>query len=96
MPDLLSSGEIEQSLNELSGWEVEGAVIAREFEFKTFPAAIAFVDDVAAAAEEMNHHPDIDIRYRKVRVAISTHSAGGLTELDFALAGRCDELAQGG
>ena len=49
---------------------------------------------VATVAEELNHHPDIDIRYRRVRVAVSTHSAGGLTELDFALAGRCNELAE--
>ncbi len=96
MVDLLSAAEIERSLAELAGWEAEGVAIAREFEFETFLAAIAFVDTVATAAEELNHHPDIDIRYRKVRVAVSTHSAGGLTELDMELAGRCNELARSG
>lgn len=95
MTDLFSPEEIERLLAELVGWEAEGRAIVREFEFETFLAAIAFVVTVATAAEELNHHPDIDIRYRRVRVAVSTHSAGGLTELDFALAGRCNELATG-
>ncbi len=94
MPDLLSSGEIERSLAELTGWMVEGKAIVREFEFETFLAGIAFVVAVATAAEELNHHPDIDIRYRRVRVLVSTHSAGGVTELDISLAGSCNELAQ--
>ncbi len=94
MPDLFTTEEVERSLEGLEGWELEGKVIAREFEFETFLAGIAFVVTVATAAEELNHHPDIDIRYRRVRVAVSTHSAGGLTGLDFSLAGRCNELAE--
>jgi 4a-hydroxytetrahydrobiopterin dehydratase len=94
MPDLLTAEDIERSLENLEGWELEGKAIAREFEFETFLSGIAFVVTVATAAEELNHHPDIDIRYRRVRVAVWTHSAGGLTELDLSLAGRCNELAE--
>jgi 4a-hydroxytetrahydrobiopterin dehydratase len=72
--------------------EVDGA-LDREFEFESFPAAIAFVDRLAELAEAENHHPDIDIRYRRVRVRWSTHSAGGVTDRDRALASRTDELA---
>jgi 4a-hydroxytetrahydrobiopterin dehydratase len=60
--------------------------LEREFEFESFPAAIAFVDRLAEVAEAANHHPDIDIRWRKVRIALTTHDAGGLTDLDFRLA----------
>ena len=94
MPDLLPAEDVERSLEDLEGWKVEGKTIAREFEFETFLLGIAFVVTVATVAEELNHHPDIDIRYRRGRGAVSTHSAGGLTELDFALAGRCNELAE--
>ena len=65
MPDLFTTEEVERSLEGLEGWELEGKVIAREFEFETFLAGIAFVVTVATAAEELNHHPDIDIRYRR-------------------------------
>lgn len=65
----------------------------KEFEFPTFPEAIAFVDRLAEAAEAADHHPDIDIRYRRVRVRWSTHSAGGVTDKDRELAARTDELA---
>ena len=68
--------------------------IARTARLDTFPAAIAFVNDVAEAAEAADHHPDIDIRYRDVRLELSTHSAGGLTKKDFALARRVDELLE--
>ena len=64
----------------------------KEFEFPTFPDAIAFVDRLAQAAEAADHHPDIDIRYRRVRVRWSTHSAGGVTDKDRELAVRTDEL----
>jgi 4a-hydroxytetrahydrobiopterin dehydratase len=74
------------------GWpEVDGA-LEREIEFESFPAAIAFVDRLAELAEGENHHPDIDIRYRRVRVRWSTHSAGGITDRDRELAARTDEL----
>jgi 4a-hydroxytetrahydrobiopterin dehydratase len=94
MDRLLSPPEIERALAVLEGWEWVDTSIVRQFEFATFAAAIAFVQAVAEVAEEMDHHPDIDIRYRRVRIALSTHSAAGLTDLDFALAGRCEEIAR--
>lgn len=66
--------------------------LEREFEFESFPAAIAFVDRLAEVAEAANHHPDIDIRYRRVLVRWTTHSAGGITDRDRELAARTDEL----
>ena len=88
----LTPDEIERSLAAVAGWQHTDRTISRQFEFATFSAAIAFVQAVAEVAEAMNHHPDIDIRHRRVRIAVTTHSVAGLTELDFALAGRCDEL----
>ena len=71
--------------------EIDGA-LEKEFELESFPAAIAFVDRLAEVAEAENHHPDIDIRFRRVLVRWSTHSAGGVTDKDRALAARTDEL----
>jgi 4a-hydroxytetrahydrobiopterin dehydratase len=75
------------------GWVEEGDALVREFEFASFPDAIAFVGRLADVAEAEDHHPDIDIRYRRVTVRWSTHSAGGVTEKDRTLAGRTSELA---
>ena len=74
-------------------WTRRGAVIRRTYEFTDFPLAMKFVNAVARAAERVQHHPDIDIRWNKVTLALTTHDAGGLTEKDFALARRCDALA---
>jgi 4a-hydroxytetrahydrobiopterin dehydratase len=72
----------------------EGEVIARELQLADFAAAIAFVDRVAAAAEAANHHPDILVHgWNRVRLELCTHSEGGLTDADFALAARIDQLA---
>jgi 4a-hydroxytetrahydrobiopterin dehydratase len=80
----------------LNEWqEVDGA-LQREFELPSFAEAIAFVNDVAALAERENHHPDIAISYRKVTLRWTTHSAGGITDRDRALAGRTDALLGGG
>ena len=68
------------------GWENNGKEITRVYKFKDFKEAMAFVNRVADLAEAADHHPDIDIRYNKVTLTLSTHSAGGLTEKDFALA----------
>jgi 4a-hydroxytetrahydrobiopterin dehydratase len=68
------------------GWERTGNAIRRTWSFADFEGSIAFVNRVAALAEEMDHHPDIDIRYARVTLALSTHDAGGLTTRDFALA----------
>jgi len=74
-------------------WNEQDNALVREFEFESFPKAIAFVDRLAEAAESENHHPDIDIRYRKVTVRWTTHSEGGITERDRAMAERTTALA---
>ncbi len=89
----LTDSEVESNLRPIPAWAREGNVISRTFQFKDFPAAIRFVDALAVEAEKANHHPDIDIRWNKVRLALTTHDAGGLTHKDFALAKSADELA---
>lgn len=89
----LSAAETKQALASVPGWRRRGQVISRRFEFADFPAAMKFVNAVARAAEKANHHPDIDIRWNEVTLALTTHDAGGLTEKDFDLARRCDRLA---
>ena len=74
-------------------WQEQDNALVREFEFESFPKAIEFVDRLAEAAESENHHPDIDIRYRKVTVRWTTHSEGGITERDRAMAERTTALA---
>ena len=91
MADLLDDEEIEQRLDELGDWEREGVEIQKVFEFDDFNVAIQFVNDVARLAERYDHHPDIDIRWNKVRLALSTHSEGGLTARDFDLAGDIEQ-----
>jgi len=90
MASKLSDIEVQRALGALTGWTRRGNAITRTFEFPTFPAAIAFVNRVADAAEKMDHHPDVDIRYTKVTCALSTHSAGGITAKDFKLAEAID------
>ena len=76
-----------------NNWKIlEGKSLLREFEFNNFIDGIHFVDDLARAAEEKNHHPDIDIRYNKITTKLSTHTVGGLTENDFIMAAKIDEL----
>ena len=91
MADLLDEEEIEQRLDELGDWEREGAEIQKVFEFDDFPGAIKFVNDVARLAESKDHHPDIDIRYNKVKLVLTTHSEGGLTRWDFDLANEVEQ-----
>ncbi|MDQ3956172.1 MAG: 4a-hydroxytetrahydrobiopterin dehydratase [Actinomycetota bacterium] len=88
---LLDEEEIEQRLDELGDWEREGDEIAKVFEFDDFPAAMQFVNAVANLAERYDHHPDIDIRYNKVKLSLSTHSEGGLTPRDFDVAGEIEQ-----
>jgi len=89
----LSEEEIEQRLAG-GDWRREGESIVREYKLADFAAAVAFVNRVAAAAERANHHPDMLVHgWNKVRLELSTHSAGGLTEADFALASEIDGLA---
>ena len=73
-------------------WKKRGATITRTFEFKDFPAAIKFVNAAAKLAEKAGHHPDIDIRWNKVTLTLTTHDAGGLTERDFSLAKKFDQI----
>jgi len=87
-PELLSEAAIHEQLTTLSAWQVEGTELMKEFRFSSYLAGIEFVRRVAVLAEAMNHHPDMCIGWRKVTVRLSTHSAGGLTRLDFALAGQ--------
>lgn len=84
----LSEAEIAGRLPGVPGWQRDGDWIRREYKFATFPAAIAFVNRVAEAAEALDHHPDITIEYTKVTLRVSTHDAGGLTASDFELATR--------
>ena len=86
MPDRLDDEEIEQRLDELGDWGREEGELHKVFEFDDFEAAIKFVNEVAAMANRYDHHPDIDIRWNKVKLVLSTHSEGGLTALDFDLA----------
>jgi 4a-hydroxytetrahydrobiopterin dehydratase len=85
-PALLTDSEIADALAALPGWERAGDEIVRTFECASFPDAIAFVVRIGFFAERADHHPDLDIRWRKVRVALTTHDAGGLTALDLELA----------
>jgi len=91
----LDEAGISSALATVPQWQRNGEVIARTFVFKDFVVAMTFVNAVAAAAENAQHHPDVDIRWNKVTLALTTHDAGGLTEKDFALARRCDALAAG-
>ena len=77
----------------MDGWGEQENALVREFELPSFPAAIEFVDRLADLAEGENHHPDIDIRYRKVTVRWTTHSEGGITEKDREMAERTSALA---
>ena len=89
---LLKESDIEQRLPSVPSWARSGSSLRRTIEFDSFPAAIAFVDRVAVLAEQADHHPDIDIRYRQVTFVLSTHSAGGLTARDFEVAAGIDRL----
>ena len=90
---LLSAEEIESRLVSLPGWRAEGPVLVREFQFPSYLAGIEFVRVLAVEAEELNHHPDLFVGWRKVTVKLSTHSAGGVTTLDFELAERAERCA---
>jgi 4a-hydroxytetrahydrobiopterin dehydratase len=92
MPELLNPEAIQTLLMEIPKWELEGDMISRTVEFPSFLEAVDAVNNIAREAEAMDHHPDIDIRWRTVRLALSTHSAGGLTTLDFQLAKKLDQL----
>lgn len=90
---LLSSSEIETRLSDLPDWKLSDNQLVRDFEFKSFTEAFGFMAAVACVAERLFHHPDWSNVYNKVTIAITTHSEGGITELDFEFVSKVDELA---
>lgn len=88
LPDVL----ITKQLAELTGWERVGDEICKQYKLKSFPIAMLFVNAIAHLAEAADHHPDILVQYKTVTLTLSTHSAGGLTDKDFALARLIDAL----
>jgi 4a-hydroxytetrahydrobiopterin dehydratase len=92
MPELLKPEAVQTMLMEIPQWKLEENLISRTVKLPTFLEAVDAVNRIAREAESMDHHPDIDIRWRTVRLALTTHSAGGLTSLDFQLARKIDQL----
>lgn len=88
----LSDRETQSRLVSVPDWQIESGELTRTFLFKDFRASLNFVNRVGEAAEQAGHHPDIDIRYNKVRIALVTHDAGGITDKDFDLATNVDKL----
>jgi len=89
----LTPEEVKSRLNSVPGWQVESGELVRTFQCNNFVQALEFVNRVGEAAEAAGHHPDIDIRYSKVRLALVTHDAGGITAKDFDLATKASQLA---
>jgi len=87
----LSDAEIEQALASLEGWGCEGDELVRDFALRDFVAALGFIAQVGALAERANHHPTLTNTYNRVRIALSTHDEGGITERDVALAKEISE-----
>ena len=98
MPDLLTNDALAEVLADLDGWSLveEGTAIEAEFSFKGFNAAFGFMTRVALAAERQNHHPEWSNVYNRVTIRWTTHSEGGVTELDVKLARACSRFAAGG
>ena len=89
----LTAHDVASRIAALPGWQIEEGELTQTFSFKDFLAALAFVNRLGEQAEKAGHHPDIDIRYNKVRLGLVTHDAGGLTAKDFDLAAVIDRLA---
>jgi len=89
----LTDSEIQNKLTDLPGWAVQENALQRTYQFADFVAAMKFVNHLADEAERVQHHPDIDIRYNKVTLTLSTHDSGGITAKDFALAQQADAFA---
>ena len=94
MSRLLTDDEVTTQLAGLPGWRREGDAIVTTVESPDFPAAVRLVDTVADEAEQMNHHPDIDIRWRTTHWLLTSHDAGGLTQLDVEMAHRISDAAR--
>jgi 4a-hydroxytetrahydrobiopterin dehydratase len=93
MAEQLTDAQIDEALSELDGWNRAGDAIERSFEFDDFVTAFGFMTSCAIVAQSMNHHPEWSNVYNRVEVTLSTHDAGGLTQLDIDLASRMSELA---
>ncbi len=89
----LSSEEAQSRLSKLKGWQIENGQLVKTFHFTSFRGSLDFVNRVGELAEQAGHHPDIDIRYNRVRLNLVTHDAGGLTAKDFELANKADKAA---
>jgi len=92
MSTVLSQPEVQQALQQLPGWKLNGKAIERAFQFDNFVKAMEFVNQIAEAAEAVNHHPDILISYNKVTLTLVSHDSGGVTHRDIKMAGRINEL----
>ena len=90
---LLTDSEIQDGLKSAAGWAIEGDLLAKTFTFKTYKDGLVFAAAVGFVADKLDHHPDITISYAKVKVAVNTHSVGGLSPYDFELARQVDGLA---
>lgn len=90
---VLTDSEVQQALAKLPGWQRNGIAIQRVFQFPDFKAAMVFVNKIADAAEQVNHHPDIDIRYNKVTMALVSHDSGGVTQRDLRMAERINQIS---
>lgn len=91
----LEETDIQEHLKALKGWEWSGQTIVKKMKFKDFQEAMTYVIRVSYLAELADHHPDMEISYSRVTLRLSTHSAGGLTEKDFQLAGQIDQISEG-
>src|SRR5512143_3010479 len=96
MAELLSDIAVQRELGGLHGWSRRGDALVRTYQFRNFSQAMEFVNRVAGLAESAGHHPDIDIRYSKVTLSLSTHDAGGITSNDVSLARSIDSESSGG
>jgi 4a-hydroxytetrahydrobiopterin dehydratase len=92
MATKLTDAELKQALSELPGWSLENGMIVKKYAHNSFPEAIVFVNAVAHLAELLNHHPDVDIRYSNITVALVTHDAGGITVKDVTLAKQIEAI----
>jgi len=95
MRQKLSDLEIQRALGSLPGWSRRGDTLTKTYTFEKFAEGIAFIGRVAKIADEMDHHPDIDIRYTKILMSLSTHDAGGITQSDLTLAERIEGVVRG-
>ena len=93
MSNVLTGAELLQGMQSLPGWSLNGDAIERVFEFSNFVEAMGFVNRIAEAAEAVNHHPDITINYNKVKLALTSHDSGGVTQRDLRMAGKINEIS---